>query len=306
MSTQYSAWRWLRPLLLCGASAAAVLGVWYVFVLTRRGQVLDTLAYIGAEFGSDRVTPTFEQILEVVSVSAIALVMVAVGLTALLRRRWFLALEATAVVAGANLATQVLKYKVLYRPPLVNYQGLTSNTYPSGHTTAAASAMVAALLVAPRGLSSVIAVVGSGVMVVFGYGTLAARWHRPSDVVGAYLVCFTLAFGAIFLAALRQAVMARRQPLPPERPVPSRLVPGLMVAAGAVALGVAAACGWLSRSTTADFSDPYQLESTVAQHTHLIVAYLGAAAGVCGVAVAGMGVLLRLVQLHELRSGRPS
>ncbi|WP_420176217.1 phosphatase PAP2 family protein [Luteococcus sp. OSA5] len=305
MRFQHTIWRWVRPLLLAMAAGIGVLGVWWFFVATWRGQMMDNQAYVGAEFGSNRVTPTFESILENVSVTAIAAVMLAVALTALVRRRWLLALEAAAVVACSNVTTRALKYHLLHRPGLVDYWGMTDNTYPSGHTTAAGSAMVAALLVAPRGLRSVVAVLGAGVMMVFGYGTVAARWHRPSDVVGAYLVCFAWAFFALFIAALRQQLMARHQDELPERPRPSRLVPALMVLAGLAALGVAAACGWAVRGTVDDFTEPWLLEQAVTSHPHLLVAYLGGSAGLCGVAMAGMGILLRLVHLHDQRSGRP-
>lgn len=288
-------WRWLRPLLLAVASGVATLALWRAFVATGHGQLLDTLSYRGADIGSGLVADRLQAILETISVGGVALAMLAVAMVAVLRGRWMLALEAAAVVACANLSTRVLKYHLLSRPQLLDYQGFANNSFPSGHTTAAASAMVAALLVAPRSLRAPVAMAGAAVMVLFGYGTLAAHWHRPSDVVGGYLVCFAWAFGALFVGAVRQRLLGRRlfgENTPPRAEQPSRFSPGLLVAAGVVALAVAAACGWLSWPVTNVYTQDFSA---------LFIAYLGGAAGICGVAAAGMGVLLRLVQLQDAR-----
>ncbi|ROR54989.1 PAP2 superfamily protein [Luteococcus japonicus] len=289
-------WRWVRPLLLALASGVATLGVWRFFVVTTRGQLLDSIAYLGAAIGQSHVADRLQRVLETVSVGAIALVMLLVALVAVLRRRWMLALEAAALVAAANLSTRVLKYHLLYRPLLVDWEGLHHNSYPSGHTTAAGSAMVAAVLVAPRSLRAPVAMLGALVMMLFGYGTLAAQWHRPSDVVGAYLVCFAWAFGALAVGALRQRVLASRtwgDSPRPEADRPSRAVPGLMVLLGCIATGVAAVCGWATWQVDDVFTTVFSEQ---------LIAYLGGAAGLCGVAMAGMGVLLRLVQLHDARA----
>lgn len=290
MTVRPPATRWVRPLLMAVASGVATLGCWAFFVDTEQGQRIDTLSYLGAQIGTERLTPTFESILEVVSVSGLALVMLAVALTALLRRRWLLALEAAVVVAAANISTRVLKYHLLDRPLLVDWEGLHNNTYPSGHSTAAASAMVAALLVAPRALRSLVAVVGATVMVVFGYGTLAAQWHRPSDVVGAFLVCFTWAFAALAVSGLRERLLFSRPPSPQLRPA-SRVVPTLMLLAGAFALAVAGLCAHRVWDITGIF---------VTTRAEQLTSYLGGAAGICGVAFAGMGLLLRGVQKTDL------
>ncbi|MEL4504675.1 phosphatase PAP2 family protein [Luteococcus sp. H138] len=295
MISSSNAWRWLRPLLLAVASGVATLAMWRVFVATGRGQLLDTLSYLGAEIGSGHVAGRLQSVLETVSVGAIALVMLAVAMVSVLRGRWVLALEAAAVVACANLSTRVLKYHLLERPLLLDYRGITNNSFPSGHTTAAASAMVAALLVAPRRLRTPVAIAGAVVMMLFGYGTLAAHWHRPSDVVGGYLVCFAWAFGALFVGAVRQRLLGRRifgEEGPAHASRPSRLAPGLLVAAGVLALGVAAVCGLLTMRIDNVFTQDFSA---------LFIAYLGGAAGICGVAAAGMGVLLRLVQLQDAR-----
>lgn len=283
--------RWVRPLLLSSACGVAVLVVWWFFVLTLRGQLIDGLAYEGANIGAWRVTSQFERILQIVSVEGVALAMGAVALTAILRRRLGLAVEAAIVIAGANLSTRVLKFHLLWRPDLMEGP-LTSNSYPSGHTTAAASAMVAALLVAPRRLRALIAALGAVVMLVFGYGTFVARWHRPSDVVGAYLVCFCWAIMALCVNGLRQwlvpGTVGREAGTTVREP---RATAALLVTLGAFALAVAAWCGLLTWPV-----------GTVWQATRQqsFIAYLGGSAGIAGVASCGMGILLHLVQRHDV------
>lgn len=289
-------WRWMRPLLLCLASATACLAAWWFFVTTPRGARLDDIAYRGSWIGGWIVSDRSDRLLRVVSVQGVAVVMAAVALTALLRRRWMLALEAAAVVAASNVTTQVLKYHLLTRPNW-GFDGFSENSYPSGHTTAAASAMVAAVLVAPRALRAVVALVGAVVMVAFGYGTLAAHWHRPSDVIGGFLVCFSWAFAALFVGAVRQALLGRQGAERPDPRRPSRAMPLLMLLAGLVATGIAAWCGWQTWPWATGNIDR-------ALRHQQFVAYLGASSGICGLAFCGMAVLLRLVDLHDARAGR--
>lgn len=292
MTPEPSHIRWLRPLMLSAASGFAVIGVWWAFICTREGQALDTLGFSGAHIGSWLVSDRANTMLSKVSVGGVVVIMAVVALTAMLRRRWLLALESVVVVGGANLSTQVLKYHLLHRPALLDWGSLTNNSYPSGHTTVAASGVVAAVLVAPKRLRSAVAVVGTLLMLAFGWGTLAAHWHRPSDVIGGYLVCLCWAFMALCVGAARQRLLGRgRGELPDRRPV-SRVVPSLLVVAGLAALALAGWCAW--QSLHVDVFDPTRRE--------LFIAYLGSSAGIGGVAAAGLGVLVRLVDLHDAGS----
>src|SRR5690606_1158915 len=97
-------------------SLAGVWLVWKVFVTTAEGQRVDQAAMDGAQFGRTRLWQIAEPVLEIVSVPALAIVVVAAMSIAVLRRRWMLALQIAALVIGANLTTQGLKYLVLDRP----------------------------------------------------------------------------------------------------------------------------------------------------------------------------------------------
>lgn len=113
----------------------------------------------------------------------------AVGLcvVTLRARHWVAAGIAAATVVAANLTTQVVKHVWLDRPELIAGAG-TSNALPSGHTTMAAAAAVAVFIAAParqRPVWGLLAVAWSGGWGVFIF---VEDWHRPSDMIAAYLV----------------------------------------------------------------------------------------------------------------------
>lgn len=169
-------------------SLAGVLGLWAVFVDTEQGQLVDAAAVEGAVYGQTELWRMAERVLDVVSVSAIAVVLVvAVGI-AVVRRRWELAVQVALVMGGANLTTQVLKYLVLPRPDHGVGTGSAENTLPSGHTTAATSIAVVLLLVVPARMRPLVAAVGAAYAAATGVSTLVGQWHRPSDVLAAVLV----------------------------------------------------------------------------------------------------------------------
>jgi membrane-associated phospholipid phosphatase len=133
------------------------------------------------------------------------------------------ALVAVVVVAGANVTTQTLKSVLEHVRTKAfehGYEFPWPNSFPSGHTTAAASIAVALLLVAPAAHRLLAAGVGAALTAVVGVSVVVLGWHNPSDVLGALLVVATWGFCAV--AYLRQrhqrdvAVRARR----PERRQP--------------------------------------------------------------------------------------
>ena len=115
------------------------------------------------------------------------------------------AVAAVAVVAGANLTTQVLKV-VLAHPryqPYAGYREPWENAFPSGHATAAASVAVALMLAAPRGMRPLATAAGLAFFAADGVSVVALEWHYPSDVVGGALIAAGWGFAAV--AGLRLA-----------------------------------------------------------------------------------------------------
>jgi membrane-associated phospholipid phosphatase len=123
------------------------------------------------------------------------------------------ALAALAIVAGANLTTQLFK-ALLAHPRFqaaLGAEQLASNTFPSGHATAAASIAIAFLFVAPRDWRPLVALCGAALVAVVGCSVMALGWHYPSDVLGGIVVAAGWGFAA--LAGLRASEMApRRRP----------------------------------------------------------------------------------------------
>ncbi|MBS1679572.1 MAG: phosphatase PAP2 family protein [Actinobacteria bacterium] len=120
------------------------------------------------------------------------------------RRREVLA--AIVVVAGANLTTQLLKTTLEHARYKAIEHGIElpwPNSFPSGHTTAAASIAVALLLVAPAAHRLVAAVVGLGVTAAVGFSVVILGWHYPSDVLGGLLVVGAWGFAALAWLRLR-------------------------------------------------------------------------------------------------------
>lgn len=136
------------------------------------------------------------------------------------------ALAAVAIVAGANLTTQVLKALFSHERfyAFLGEGQPWTNSFPSGHTTAAASIAVALLIVAPPRLRALAAVLGAALTLAVGTAVVMLEWHYPSDVLGGLFVAAGWGFAA--LAALRLAVPAERSagpgPKSPEAQAASR------------------------------------------------------------------------------------
>ena len=155
---------------------------------------------------------------------------------ALARRRGWRALAVVLLLPATEITTQVLKH-ALAEPRLTSWlpanDQIGATAFPSGHSTAAMTVALCAVLVAPPALRAVTAVVGGAFAVAVGYGLLVLAWHFPSDVLGGFLV-------AGLWTSLAVAVLHRVEaPEPAQRVRWEPLVP----VGGVVALVAAAAIG---------------------------------------------------------------
>ena len=183
---------------LLAAAGAAV--TYFGFVRTTTGQFADESAWLEA----DEVAPgtrlpalSFLDSLPLASVFIALIVIVAVTIY---RRRLSPAIIAVSTMAGANLATQLLKNLLLDRPDR-GVVTLAFNSLPSGHTTMAASAMAAVFLVSSPRWRPLAAALGGTYAVLAGSATFFNLWHRPADVVAAFFVvaACTLVGGLVML-----------------------------------------------------------------------------------------------------------
>lgn len=200
----------VRPglaLLVAAIAAAATWALARFAVGTASGQRLDQLTLSGAQSHEGQLAALTAFAVDTVSLPVVAGVLALSALLVVLRRRAGLLLPLATLVVGANLTTQVIKHLLVTRVALGPGIDITPNSFPSGHTTLAASAAIALVLAAgpARGIVAILGVVWTAGA---GIGTLVVGWHRPSDVIGAILVVATWTF--LVLAADAAHTLRRR------------------------------------------------------------------------------------------------
>ena len=189
----------LRGAVLAVVCLGVIFCLWFVFVLSRRGQVVEAAALEGSKIGAHYVAGHARTLLSVVSMQAAAGLVAVILLIGLLRRSHRRAVWAVIAVVGSNLSAQALKYWILWRPDYdISARWDNANTLPSGHTTMATSAAVALILLSGRRWRALSAWTGALFAIAMGYSTLVCQWHRPSDVMTAVLL--SVAWGALAVA----------------------------------------------------------------------------------------------------------
>ncbi|NQX04365.1 phosphatase PAP2 family protein [Rathayibacter sp. VKM Ac-2856] len=205
--------RWISFAVLAALGVAAV---YWLAVLTPQGQAAENSGLRGADLVFGRATGTAAGALaDVTPVSMIggALLVAAI---ALIRRRPALALASVGSIVVTAGLTQLLKNVVLERPLLVETDSwYTGGSFPSGHTAAAVSVVFALAMVVPGRGRTVVLAIGGAVVVLVGNLTMAASWHRASDVLGADLVA--LASASLACAWLSTRAQVGRAPRKPPR-----------------------------------------------------------------------------------------
>lgn len=281
-----------RLLALAALCVVLTVALYVLFVRTRFGQRIDHAALEGRASLSDESVDNADDLLRTIDIASVAILGGGVVLVAVLRARFLLAAAAAVLIGGANITTQVLK-AVLPRPELLPGHpdiGL-GYTFPSGHTTVAASIAVGALLVVPRRLRGAVAVVGVLYAAAVGVATLTAGWHRPSEAIAAVSVVIGWGALAAWVIAVRNGPRGRPGTA---APFASRL----LVAAGgglcvATFVGLAAVlvARRLGRLGAVDLGRAY---------TSAVVLIVGAALLLVGLLL----VALRPVTLDARRAGR--
>ncbi|HEX6194898.1 MAG TPA: phosphatase PAP2 family protein [Jiangellaceae bacterium] len=273
---------------------------WRYFVDTYEGQLVDDAALRGSVIGQNLLWRAAEPVLDVVSVSFVVLVLSAAALIAVMRRRLLLAIQVTVLVGGANLTTQTLKHTLLERPQLAETGGALANSLPSGHTTVAASVAAALLLVVPRGIRPLVAVLAAGYTATTGIATVIGGWHRPSDAVAAVTVVLAWAGLTAMLTALVSPEWHRPGP-PAGR---STAVAAGLLGAGGLAGGVLAAAALLRIRNLVAMGD---VTPALMPRQDLATAYVGGALGIAAVTAVVYAAILLAHQFasHDPERSRP-
>jgi membrane-associated phospholipid phosphatase len=202
---------------------------------------------------------------------------------ALWRRRPWRALTVGVLLIATGLTTQVLKH-LLAEPRFAAWMGpwgqIENASWPSGHSTAAMTLALCAVLVAPPAVRAITALIGGAFAIGVGYATLALAWHYPSDVVGGFFV-------AGLWVSLAIAVLQRVEPADAETAIappwePLAILGGLGAVIGAIVVGSKA-----------------QAIAEYAQERTTVVA------GAFAIAVLGLA-LVATVSAATTRAGRPA
>jgi membrane-associated phospholipid phosphatase len=273
------------------AQLAALALVHRVFVGTARGQLLDTAALDGNSIGRSHIEGLVDSVLSAVTVASLVTATIAIGFIALMRGRVVLAAVATLLIVGANLTTELLS-RIVVRPDYAVdvERAAAGNSLPSGHTTVAASVVVALVLVLPSRVRGLAGVVGTGYAVLVGVATLSAGWHRPSDSVAALLVVG--AWAAVAGLLLVMLDRSAGHPAPPNRTATLMLGIG-----GVVLLAVAVVAMLVTDRALAS-------EVELVSRGRLLTAYAGGAVGIAGATSLVMALVLATV--HRVVRSRAS
>ncbi|TLM81735.1 phosphatase PAP2 family protein [Pseudarthrobacter sp. NamE2] len=169
------------------ACVAGLVATYYYFVQTTTGQFIDESALVEAVAIHGPAGKASTKFLDLLPTISLVMAAVVVLFVTVIRRRWTEAGIAVTACIGANIATQVLK-DVLPARPDKGVVTLELNSLPSGHTTLAASAAAAVFLMASPRWRPMAGFVGGTFAIASGVSTLINQWHRPADVVAAFLL----------------------------------------------------------------------------------------------------------------------
>jgi membrane-associated phospholipid phosphatase len=178
-------------------------GAVYVLALrTGVGQRFENAVWFGAGQTSTLRTDQATNALSWIGDTSGSIAVAGIFLIGLLRRRIVLALAGVGVVAASVGTAEFLK-DTLARPNLVPSDSSPGgNSFPSGHTTVAMAIMFALILVVPYRIRGMVAFCSAALATEIGALTIVARWHRPSDTLGADLIVLCYASLAILILAL--------------------------------------------------------------------------------------------------------
>jgi membrane-associated phospholipid phosphatase len=202
---------------------------------------------------------------------------------ALRRRRPWRALTVGVLLVATGLTTQALKH-LLAEPRFAAFLGpwgqIENVSWPSGHSTAAMTLALCAVMVSPPALRAITALVGGAFAVGVGYATLALTWHYPSDVVGGFLVAGL--WVSVAIAVLQRVEPAGAESAHAPSWEPLAVVGGLGAIVAAIIVGTEA--------------------QTIAEYTQERTTVVAGALAIAVLALA----LVATVSAATTRAGRPA
>jgi membrane-associated phospholipid phosphatase len=249
------------------AIALAITGVLAKLVpLTRAGDVRTLNGFV--DLNAPHRTPALNTIAHLADPKPYALVGLVLALIALARGRVRVAVAIPLIFVATGLTTEALKH-LLATQRLDEWLGhaqISAASWPSGHSTAAMTMALCAVIVAPPRLRPTVAAIGGAFAVAVAYAILTLGWHFPSDVFGGYLVSATY----VLLAVSAIAFSERRRPSRRGAEAGSRPV-DVVPALGVALIGAGAAAG-------VALARPQALMDYASTHTTFVAGALAIAA----------------------------
>jgi membrane-associated phospholipid phosphatase len=225
------------PLLAAIACAAGLVAVALLALALPAGHVRDA-AMLHGFVALDR--PSVHRAIEVMAHLADPLPYALAGLLcigiAVARGRGWRALAVAALLVVTGASAQALKH-LLAQPRFEAWLGvndqISNASWPSGHSTAAMTLALCAVLIVPPALRAATALLGGAFAVGVAYAVLVLAWHFPSDVLGGFLVAGL--WTSLAIAALQRV----EAPEPARRPAwePLAVLGGVAALAAAVVIG---------------------------------------------------------------------
>jgi hypothetical protein len=164
---------------------------------------------------------------------------------------------------------------------------IAAASWPSGHSTAAMTMALCAVLAAPPRLRPTVGALGGAFAIAVAYAILTLGWHFPSDVLGGYLVS-----GTYVLVAVAAVAAADRR-----RPSRHGAEPVTQPADAIPALGVAVVLAGAAGGVALALARPHALVEYATAHTTFVAGAL---------AIAVLAVVLSGVMAAGFRGPRRS
>jgi membrane-associated phospholipid phosphatase len=198
-----------RPASALSAAFACIVGLvltGVVALILPIAQVRDSATLHGfAQLRHTRFDVVANSIAHLVDPTPYVVGAVLLAAIALIRGRPRVAAAVPVAMFLASASTELLK-PLVGHPRISEWLGAGDTSvasWPSGHATASMMIALCAVLVAPRGLRPLVALLGTGLAIGVSYSILVLGWHFPSDVLGGFLVAG--AWTSLTLAALWSA-----------------------------------------------------------------------------------------------------
>jgi membrane-associated phospholipid phosphatase len=201
-----------RPLAFAAACAALATAVYVVVVHVALAQRIDVHVLEDAmRHRTEQRTTVAADLVSLFDPAPFAVITGALVVGALLAGRVRAGLAAGGAMLAAAVTTQWLKQALAVQRPYPADHYMPAASWPSGHTTAIVSLLLALVIVMPARLRPPVAVIGGGIAALALGSIVLLGFHYPSDVLGGVLVASAWSAVALAVSGTGRAPTAARR-----------------------------------------------------------------------------------------------